>query len=126
MTIDNNTAAEMITTAVETPFGSWWEFRDYKWGAKPNGGKGKLILNDTGINHPDGIHYAEVEVRELDGDTGEVVGKWVKVTPSRMIKGIEAWCEQQDKTHNEIISDHDAIDADGALQLLVIGEVKYG
>lgn len=124
MAIDLDTAANMITTAVESPFGSWFEFREYRWGAKlPNG---KIVDEELEINHTGAIHYAEVEARHLDGDTGEVKGDWVRVTPRKFRKGIEKWCENQGKTLNEIISDHDAIDADGAMQFCLLGEVIYG
>lgn len=117
MEVTAQDAEDILISAIESGYygsGGWTDFIDTKasryWDFKDDG---RPLWRDHGDNYP---VYFRPEDEELSKPLG----------PTALIRGIRAAAAYYGKDVRTFIEDHDAGDADSAVQFAIFGELVYG
>lgn len=116
--------ADIVTTAVETPFGDWCLRFDLKSPAQDSiPGEGPWYAREALY----GLDHFEIEVLEDEEDSGDPKrAKVHTITPESIQKGLDLMASDYPTAFSEFVTEYDAITADAFLQLVTMGDVVYG
>ncbi len=115
MNITDEIARDWLITAVEGGINYWAAVNNYDFRA------GKVTVHEYADGAPD---FRMCELLGIPIDEEPVATYEVDLETIK--RGIKLWMEKFCKCIHDVEDDYDAMDADAALQLAILGEVRFG